>query len=751
MKNRFQVAMMDAAMVSAAAGLCALLLLAPILSGQAPAPGLGQTPLDDPAQAAAQAALAKATFEATASVLTLYDRQGSVVRTVGERAVYLWPALSPDGKRLAVSKRDGIWVFDLSTGAGTRITSDPAPVQHISPVWSPDGSQIAYVANPGGSYGLYRKAANGTGSAELLYVHTSPPPVTDWSADGRFLTFYDPASLYILPLNAVGGAPARPEERAPIRVVRQFRARAGRFSPDGRFLAYQSNQSGRNEIWVRPFDVSAADGGASAAGPWQVSDQGGVGMVTWRGDGKEMYYLTPDGRVMVAEVSTVPAFKSGKPRLLFKAPDGSSSWIFTRIPSFGSSISRDGQQVLVAVPLTKPRGSNFFPRQITVFDRQGKVVRTLGEPDGYFQPMISPDGTRVAAFLNLFGDIRVFDVSTGKSVQVTSSAGAASYQSSPVWSPDGSQLVFFSFRAPSPVEHWGGLYRVASDGTGSEELVYRHELGVDIPTTDWSPDGRFLSFSAGGVLWTVPVDGERKAMELVREEYQVYGARFSPDGRFVAYVSDESDRKQVYVRPFDPSSGFGDAKWQVSKEGGLGLVQWRRDGRELYYLATDGGVMAVDVTTTPSFQSGTPKLLFRAPATFPLVGIFDREGTNALECSCAITGCEQGSISRDGQRFVFAVPQPPRRNEVAVPPGILAKYAGMYVGDRTNWVVTLEGNHLMVQGAGREKDSLFAESETKFFLKAANGDFEFVKDDKGDVKYIFVYRGGTPAAQLIRE
>ena len=79
----------------------------------------------------------------------------------------------------------------------------------------------------------------------------------------------------------------------------------------------------------------------------------------------------------------------------------------------------------------------------------------------------------------------------------------------------------------------------------------------------------------------LPVNGDRKPAELLREEYNVYGVRFSPDSRFVAYVSDESGQNEVYVRPFDPASGLGDAKWQVSKEGGLGLVQWRQDGREL--------------------------------------------------------------------------------------------------------------------------------------------------------------------------
>lgn len=710
-----------------------------------PQPGVGQAPLDDNARAAAAAALAIANFDAQAGVLTVYDRQGGIVRTGGERGVYAWPSLSSDGKRLAVSKRDeatqntDIWVFDLSNGRSTRITPDRARV-HTTPVWSPDGLQIAHASNPDGSPGLYRRAADGTGNAELLYQHPSEPNLTDWSADGRFLTFYDATSLYVLPLTGPG-------ERKAIEVLpREFLARGGRFSPDGRFLAYVATLAERPEIWVRRVDPSTPAGAAPAAGPWQISDQGGGGMISWRHDGKELYYLATDQRVMVVEISTVSAFTSRRPRPLFKAPDGISGTIS------GTSVSGDGQQFLFNV-VPKRRGTP-FPRQLTVFDRQGNVVRTLGEAhagdrpiNAYTQPMLSPDGTQVAAFLN--GDIRVFDVTTGRSRRVTSSSGLARYQESPVWSPDGRDIAFFSFR-----NDWGGLYRKASDGTGSEELLYRHTLGVDIPLTDWSSDGRFLAFSAGGVLWTVPVNGESKAVELMREEFQVFGARFSPDGRFLAYASDESGRNEVYVRPFDPSGGLlKGEKWQVSKEGGLGLVQWRRDGRELYYLAADGSMMAVDVTTTPTFSAGLQRRLFRVPSTFELEGVFERGGTNALECSCAVAGCEQGSISRDGQRFVFAVPLPPERTPVALAPAILAQYTGTYAETQRlllDWVVTLEGDQLMIQRTGREKAPLFAESETRFFLKASNADFEFKRNEKGDVKYLFLYRGGGPT-QSIRQ
>jgi Tol biopolymer transport system component len=661
--------------------------------------------------------------------------------------------LSPDGKRLAVAMRSGpaqqidLWVFDLSTGESIQITSDSAAEAGLA--WSPDSSQIAYAASIGyGLVGLYRKDANGTGRADLVYRHAAHPNdsdnfvafLSDWSADGRYLTFYDNRGrVYALPLDPIGSARTEPVERKPVEIATQYRAGAGYLSPDSRFVAYSSLQSGRWEVYVRPFEPSATDGAAPIAEPLQVSNQGSC-TCRWDQDGKAFYYLTLDGAMMAVDVSTASGFRSAKPRLLFRVPNSD-----TVDPISATSISRDGQQFLFAVPVTKRRGTA-FPRQTMVFDRRGKLFRKLGEPR-YTEPRISPDGTKVAAFLNI-NTLWVFDVSTGKGVQIKTSVHEVQYEISPVWSPDNSQIAFFSFR-----ESMGGIYRIAANGTGKEELVFKHAPGVYAPPiTDWSPDGRFLTYSEAGAPSWLGLNGERKAMELLRAEYNIYGVRFSPDSRFVAYVSDESGRNEVYVRPFEQSSGLGDMKWQVSTEGGLGLIQWRRDGKEMYYLAPDGGVMAVDVTTVPSFHAGSPKTLFRVPPAFPLVGVFEREGTNAPECSNnGLPNCEQGSISRSGERFVFNVPLPPDRKAITIPPAILAKYVGTYSeSSGIEWTVTLEGGQLLIQRTGRQKVPLFPESETTFFLKIVNGDFEFVKDDGGKVICIFLYRGGAPI-QLVRQ
>ena len=141
----------------------------------------------------------------------------------------------------------------------------------------------------------------------------------------------------------------------------------------------------------------------------------------------------------------------------------------------------------------------------------------------------------------------------------------------------------------------------------------------------------------------VPLTGgdsaKRQAIEFVREEYFTWGARFSPDGRWIAYIATETDRPELYVRPFDPATGkpAGETKWQLTKDSAGSIISWRADGQELYYRKgdmSDALTMSVDVTTAPSFQAGTPKFLFRA----------------------ANAGAAK-NISRDGQRFVVVMPK----------------------------------------------------------------------------------------------
>ena len=696
-------------------------------------------------KATAEATLAKAVFETNARTLTLYDRRGAIARTIGDHGYYRWPTLSPDGRRIAVVKQQpgdrdsGVWVVDLSSGITIQVVSTPAV--HESPVWSPDGRYLAYVRNNAGSAAIFRKVVDGTGFEELLYRSSSRLVLTDWSSDGRYLsvssvqTALDPeglrSGLYLLPLDAIDGL----GQRNAIEVFRsdKVRAIAARFSPDGRFLAYRSNESGANQIWVRSAAPSSA---STAGGPWQISTQGALGMATWRRDGKELYYLDADRHVMAVAIDIDRRFSFEVPKRLFDAPDTTTlvaDYPFPGAPDGLGTISVDGERFLFA-EAPKSRGAEFL-RQLTVFDRRGAIVRTVGPPGEYTQPLFSPDGKHLAAYKGRA--MWVFDLSSGESVQATPSGSSYSLS----WSPDSRQVAYVSYREDHSV-----VYRKSMRGTGREVPLYRHpEPGAFIPLTDWSLDGRFLWFNGGNVLWAAPItSSESHSHQLPSEAYNVFGARMSPDGRFVAYASDESGRLEIYVRPFDARSGFQGRKQRVSTGGGLGLVQWRRDGRELYYLSEQGQMMAVEITTTPILSIKTPTPLFQVPDVFP------RERTNYPDCSCAAAaGCEQGSVRRDGQQFVFAIPVPPTRREATVDAQVLANYAGSYdlAGDEVK--LTLEGNRLTYQ-RGRDRYPLFVGSETTLFLTATNGEFEFFKDDSGVVSYFLFYRGGPPQLGLRR-
>ncbi|PYX58787.1 MAG: hypothetical protein DMG76_07800 [Acidobacteria bacterium] len=179
----------------------------------------------------------------------------------------------------------------------------------------------------------------------------------------------------------------------------------------------------------------------------------------------------------------------------------------------------------------------------------------------------------------------------------------------PVWSPDGSRILFDSSRdvarsGGSP----GNLFIKSSAGAQTEELLFKSELWKW--PNDWSPDGRYILFHAldpktKADLWVLPLTGDRTPHVFLQTEFSEEFGQFSRDGHFVAYVSDESGRQEVYARPFPAS----DIKWQISSNGGHD-PKWRRDGKELMYEAPDGKLMSVKVKLLPSFQAEKPEPLF---------------------------------------------------------------------------------------------------------------------------------------------
>jgi Tol biopolymer transport system component len=608
-----------------AAALGVALLLAPVAS-QAQLPR-------DPAE---RARVVAQIMEMNARQLTIFDRQGRPVGTVGTRDLYNQPVFSPDATRMAVVRPDleketnDLWVIDNASGKAIQLTVSKSRENAGSPAWSPDGKQIAYVALRDGYFGLYRKASNAQGEEELLYKGSAPMTLTDWSQDGKYLTYFSTdltgGGLYALPLAGSG-------ERKPIEAFRNKSQNQGpRLSPDSRVMTYTSNASGRPEVYGIPFDPAATPGGSPSAGPWQISDQGGTGMVFWRKDGKELYYLAADRAIMVVAVSGGAAPTFGKPQVLFKP----SADIAPAIGPGNSSVSRDGERFVIAVP--RPQ-----LRQLTVFDRSGKPLSKVGEPGFYNQANISPDGARAVVMRvdprTGNNDIWTIDLASGKGTPITNDNDP---QNAPIWSPDGTQVAYVSTH-----ESISTIYRKSADGTGNAEPVFSYTPGAGMVLTDWSSDNKFMTFYTG-VIVLVPIGtdqkpSERKEIDWLREDYDAGLGRFSPDNRYIAFLSNEADvdRGEVYVRPFDPNTPAAPltgSAIRITKDGALGMITWRQDGKELYYMTRNWEVMAVDIQTTPTFKAGTPRMLFSLPG--PLPG-------NPLQWK---------NVSPDGQRFLFAMP-----------------------------------------------------------------------------------------------
>lgn len=245
-------------------------------------------------------------------------------------------ALSPEGGRAAIHQLTGtnsdIRILDLARGVPSRLMFDPAVEQF--PVWSPDGAHVAFTSTRAGVADLYQKLASGVGADELVLKSGLPKPLDDWSHDGRFLLYHEinpktKADIYVLPLFG---------DRKPMVFLQTESSEAfGRFSPDDRWIAYMSDETGRPEVYVQSFPAS---GGKS-----QISTNGGS-WPRWRKDGKELFYLAPDRTLMAVPLKNGAA--DGVPTTLFGTQVGS----FTAANRY--DVTPDGQRFLVNVPVGAP-------------------------------------------------------------------------------------------------------------------------------------------------------------------------------------------------------------------------------------------------------------------------------------------------------------------------------------------------------------------------------------------------------------
>jgi eukaryotic-like serine/threonine-protein kinase len=251
----------------------------------------------------------------------------------------------------------------------------------------------------------------------------------------------------------------------------------------------------------------------------------------------------------------------------------------------------------------------------------------------YNEPVLSPDGKRVTVDLferkTELGDIWIMELSRGALSRFT--FDNATNIGSSVWSPDGNRIAFGSGRLGI-----ADIYQRSSSGAGNQELLLKSEN--DKWPSCWSPDGRYIIYDKDDPknkydLWALPTFGDRKPFPIVQTEFNETHAQISPDGRWIAYVSDETTRAEVYVRPFPTTSK---AKWQISTNGG-DQPQWRGDGKELFFISLDKKLVTVQVKSGLLFEASAPAALFQAR-----VPDVNPTGNKS-----------QFAASQDGQRFLI--------------------------------------------------------------------------------------------------
>jgi Tol biopolymer transport system component len=276
--------------------------------------------------------------------LAWVDRNGKVIETTGIPAGYLGPDLSPDGKRIAIHRHEGsggdVWIVETPGGKTSRLTFD-ASQENSHPIWSSDGSHIAFGSRRNGKWGIYLKPSDGTGNEELLVESELVILPMSWSTDGKFIAYWvsDPktgSDVWALPLTA---------DRKSLSILQTpFNEQHPQFSPDAKWIAYESDAAGRFEIYVESFPPGG--------GKWQISSNGGL-FPRWRRDGKELFYMdaTSFGKMVAVAVNvTGSKFESSAPRPLFD-----SGYINSLVSGHSGewntyAVSADGQRFLIPRP-----------------------------------------------------------------------------------------------------------------------------------------------------------------------------------------------------------------------------------------------------------------------------------------------------------------------------------------------------------------------------------------------------------------
>ena len=498
-----------------------------------------------------------------------------------------FPTISPDGRQLlyAVRGTSGVIQLAIRTLDNQEVRTLAGTETATSPFWSPDSSAIAFFS------GGQLKMIDISGGTPQTLCAAGPVTGGTWSRDGTIL-FTGPTGA-LFRVAATGGEPA------PVTTLDALQTETSHsapwFLPDGRRFLYRAQPS--NAIFMGSLDSAERK-------------------ELLRADSKALYAAT--GHLVFMRGSTLMA-------QMFDADRAEVSGDAFRV---ADNVGKSQLSALAAFSVSDTSVLVYWAGSESVsepawFGRAGKPVSSVGEEGRYTQITLAPDGTKAAlSRTDEDGqtDTWLLDLARGISTRFT-------FESSvdPVWSSDGRSVAFARRGGPNRI------YRKSVDG-GDELLVWE---GSEVRNPDsWSPDGRLIAYhGAGRTIGVVPLTGDAKEMVWLETPFTKDEPHFSPDGRWMAYQSNEAGQTDVYVQAF-PGPG---QKIRVSTSGG-GAPRWRADGRELFYLAPTGMMMAVSMKPGQRLEAGVPEPLFQTPITNVTLGL------------------DQYDVTGDGQRFLVLTP-----------------------------------------------------------------------------------------------
>jgi Tol biopolymer transport system component len=508
-------------------------------------------------------------------------------------------AISPDGQsivfRAATEQTTHLWLRTLDSEMARPLAGTE---NATNPFWSPDGRSVGFFADQK----LKRLDVAG-GSVQTLADAPSVFGAT-WSTEGVILfSGANTAPLYRVP--ATGGQ--RPVEATKIDAPGQAAHRFPHFLPDGRhFLFFVTGTRDVQGAFVGSLDSMEAT---------RVVDADTAAI-----------FVPPDWVLFSRE----EALYAQRVDLDALTPVGEPLLVADRVarnPGTFASVALSA----AASGLFAYRAPAENARELVWLQRQGRQTGTLGAISGLVlvgSLRLSPDGRTVAVERRVDGNADVWLIEAARGVLRRFTFDPAN-EGAPIWSPDGSRIVFQSGRRGGGLND---LYQKSLSG-GPEQLLLESPENKNV--SDWSPDGRFILFLSQNPktardIWALPLEGDRKPFVVVQTGFEENFPRFSPDGRWIVYQSNETGRNEVFVQPL-PGPG---RNWQISTNGGT-QPQWRGDGREIFYLAPDNRLMAVPVTLD---AKGTTVDAGNPAGLFPL-----RPGAGY-------------AVTPDGQRFLVNTP-----------------------------------------------------------------------------------------------